>query len=107
MRCKKAIMYQNIWAASRKADPDFSTIGKPNHKSDWAGIIAYNICEAVLLKLAFCYLTMKTIWWLRGNKMKLTIIARSRNNFGVFVNSEKMYTTKQSILDKRISPACC
>ena len=62
MRYEKAIMYQNIWAKSHKADPDFSTIGCPTHKPDGAAIIASNICEAVLLMLASCYLTMKTIW---------------------------------------------
>ena len=62
MQCKKAIIYQNIWAKSHKADPDFSTIGCSAHKPDGAAIITYNICEAVLLMLAFCHLTMKTIW---------------------------------------------
>lgn len=54
-------MYQNIWAKSHKADPDFSTIGYPTHKPDGAAIIAYNICEDVLLMLTFYYLKMKTI----------------------------------------------
>jgi hypothetical protein len=61
MQCKKAIIYQNIWAKSHKADPDFSTIGCSVHKPDGTAIITYNICEAVLLMLAFCHLTMKTI----------------------------------------------
>ena len=61
MQCKKAIIYQNIWAKSREADPDFSTIGCSAHRPDGAAIIIYNICEAVLLMLDFCCLTMKTI----------------------------------------------
>jgi hypothetical protein len=61
MQCKKAIIYPNIWAKSHKADPDFLTIGCSAHKPDGAAIITYNICEAVLLMLAFCHLTMKTI----------------------------------------------
>ena len=38
--------------------------------------------------------------------MKLTITARSRDDFDVIVNNEELQKTKQSILDKRISPAC-
>ena len=61
MQCKKAIIYRNIWAKSHKADPDFSTIGCPTHKPDGAAIIAYNICETVLLMLPFYNLMMNTL----------------------------------------------
>jgi hypothetical protein len=37
--------------------------------------------------------------------MKLTIIARSRDDFGVIVNSEKIHQTKQSIFKVNISDA--
>ena len=38
--------------------------------------------------------------------MKLTITARSRDDFGVIVNSEELHKTKQSILQKtHIAPA--
>ena len=37
--------------------------------------------------------------------MKLTIIARSRDDFGVIVNREKMHQTKQSIFKVNISDA--
>ena len=37
--------------------------------------------------------------------MKLTIIARSRNNSGVIVNNEKLYTTKQSIFKVNVTDA--
>ena len=34
---------------------------------------------------------------IRGSRMKLTIIARSSDDFGVVVNSEERHKTKQSI----------
>jgi ornithine cyclodeaminase/alanine dehydrogenase-like protein (mu-crystallin family) len=43
MQCKKAIMYQNIWAKSHKDDRGFSTIDCPTRKPDGAAIIIYNI----------------------------------------------------------------
>ena len=37
--------------------------------------------------------------------MKLTIIARSRDDFGVIVNSEELHKTKQSIFKVNVTDA--
>jgi len=55
--------------------------------------------------LAFAIAILRQSGWHWEDRLKLTIIARSRDDFGVVFNSEKLHQTKQSIFKVNISDA--